>query len=1079
VVEAVDRLNQGADGTCWLTEAQVEAVWAKVRASGPAERTAVDNSRLSRLLRTGIPAQELPGWHDGLPARVRLIDWENPAPGTNDFRLVAEHRVDDTVVPGLVLQVNGLPWVVIVHESDAWGVIDYLVHRIRNLAGTGRGSVPAQPGLARHAQVLVAMDESDARLGTITSAEREFAPWRTVTPATEEQVRAELGCPAERPLRPWEVLVAGVLRPSHLLDLVQNFVHEQEWPTGHEQQRWQPVKTMARYPQYRAVHQVTDLLADRADGRSGDTTAWQAGLVRHFAGSGTVRTVSLLVRRLRVHPQLAGHKIVVVTQHRNRERQIAHDLAQLGESAVRAPSARGAVNALALDVPDVIVLSLQMLADVRGATGQPYTGPEDPPPAAVNTRSNILVILDEVYGVTTRHVRLRELLPNAAFLGFADAPAPKRSQAAIQHLCGEPVDVYTAQDAMADGVLTPVLYERAVVTDTNKASGANGGNLPAKAARMFRHWAFTGLRRGVAAQVIAASRADAVRYCAALVDARDQLLAEIEALDPDLLSDPSAADYATAEERALLDLWDLRHVLKRIEPRAAITVIATDPPEWRRWAGLVRGWAGGLAEAVAERPPDPSWGADPHDGATPGTNPEAGGYRPTPGASRTVHALTGFTVVQSRLEEVENGGIGHLVFLDRRITAAELRQIMRARRPGDAIHHVVDHTDAIPSLERAFARYDPDHLRDVLGVEEAPHWGLSKDRDQAVAEVLWRVHGELRRFLTASVPSVSIDSLHAEPLREDLFAALADPLVHARFIGLVRQFLVALNSALPTKAEPRYVELAGWLGIVQYVAWKRHHPDSDYFRPRASGVHVDDLIERRLVESGTHYLVPPERMTAPDFLDRVTANADPRARTTYLLYAVLDHLLFRPLANPLRQQLFDDRLTAIMKSGMSGSEPTAEALLALARDILAAEHDHHAQATSEPTLTPVQRVLLLLEQAIPGQRRSDSAEPVPVRAAAEAITSKIVYEARLPHLGLLEATRNRLRKELRHQLEEQLGLDWSATGPLATRLVELAVERREEFADHTLDRATTEHTEALGAVVLPWPRRSKPSGTNT
>lgn len=1075
---AVGRLNQESDGTCWLTVAQVEAVWARVRASGPAERIAAVNSRLSHLLRTGIPAQELPGWHDGLPARVRLIDWENPTSGANDFRLVAEHRAYNATVPGPVLQVNGLPWVVIVHEPDAWGVIDYLVHRIRNIAGAGHGSLPAQPGLARHAQILVAMDESDARLGTITSTERGFAAWRTVAPATKEQVRAELGCPAERPLRPWEVLTAGVLRPSHLLDLVKNFVHEQEWPTGHEQRRWQLVKTLARYPQYRAVHQVTSVLADRAAGRLSGTTARQAGVVRHFAGSETARTVSLLVRRLRAHPQLAGHKIVVVAQRRNRERQIAHDLARLGESAVRSPSAHEAVRALALDVPDVLVFTLQNLAGLQDATGRQNGYPEDPPPAAVNTRSNILVILDEVRSVTARHVRLCELLPHAAFLGFADAPAPKRSQAAVQHLCGEPVDIYTAQDAMADGVLTPVLYEPAVVPDTSEASDAEGGDLPARAARMFRHWAFTGLRHNVAAQVVAASRADAVRYCSALVDARNQLLAEIEALDPDLLSDPSAADYATAEEQALLDLWDLRHVLKRIEPRAAITVSAMDPPEWRRWTDPVRGWAGSLAEAVAERPPDPSWGAGPHSGATPGAAPEAGAYRPAPGASHTVRALTGFTVVRSRLEEVENGANGHLVFLDRPITAAELRQIMGARRPWDAIHHVVDHAGAIPSLERAFAGYASDRLRDVLGVDEALHRGLCKDRDQAVAEVLWRIHGELRKFLTASTPSGSIDSLHAEPLREDLLATLADPLVHARFTGLVREFLAALNSAMPTKAERRYVELAGWLGVVQYVAWKRHHPDSDYFQPRACGVHVDDLIERRLEESDTRYLVPPERMTSPDFLERVAANTDPRARTAYLLNAVLDHLVFRPLANPLRQQLFDDQLAAITKSGISGSERTANTLLALAQNILAAERDH-AQSTPEQALTPQQRVLLLLEQAVPGQRRPNDAAPVPVPATAEIITSKIAYEARLPHLGLLEATRNRLRKEFRQLLEEHLGLGWSATSPLAARLVELAVEHQEEFADHTPDRTTTEHTEVLGAVVLPWPGRSESRGTST
>jgi hypothetical protein len=159
-------------------------------------------------------------------------------------------------------------------------------------------------------------------------------------------------------------------------------------------------------------------------------------------------------------------------------------------------------------------------------------------------------------------------------------------------------------------------------------------------------------------------------------------------------------------------------------------------------------------------------------------------------------------------------------------------------------------------------------------------------------------------------------------------------------------------------------------------------------------------------------------------------------------------------------------------------EWTADALLALARDILAAERDH-ARATSKPTLTPVQRVLLLLEQAIPGQRRSDGTAAAPVRETAEAVTTKICHEARLPHLGFLETARNQLRKELRQLLEQQLPeLGWSATKPLAARLVELAIERREEFADHSPAQTAAEHIEAAGAVVLPWTGPSGHSGTD-
>lgn len=73
-----------------------------------------------------------------------------------------------------------------------------------------------------------------------------------------------------------------------------------------------------------------------------------------------------------------------------------------------------------------------------------------------------------------------------------------------------------------------------------------------------------------------------------------------------------------------------------------------------------------------------------------------------------------------------------------------------------------------------------------------------------------------------------------------------------------------------------------------------------------------------------------------------------------------------------------------------------------------------------------------MEQAIPGQQRWDGTVAAPLRETAEAVTTKIFHEARLPHLGFLKTARNRLRKELRQLLEQQLPeLGWSATKPLA------------------------------------------------
>lgn len=51
----------------------------------------------------------------------------------------------------------------------------------------------------------------------------------------------------------------------------------------------------------------------------------------------------------------------------------------------------------------------------------------------------------------------------------------------------------------------------------------------------------------------------------------------------------------------------------------------------------------------------------------------------------------------------------------------------------------------------------------------------------------------------------------------------------------------------------------------------------------------------------------------------------------------------------------------------------------------------------------------------------------------------------------LADTQDRVRKVLRFKLELRLDMDWDHTGPLANLLLELAVERREDFLGYRPD----------------------------
>ena len=111
-------------------------------------------------------------------------------------------------------------------------------------------------------QLLVATSFDEARVGSVGAAFRHFAAWKTVVgtdgQGTEAEVAAGLaaglaaalgaqtGKPAGQALSEQERLVAGLLRPANLLDVVRHF-------TLFMVTEGQTVKALCRYQQYRAV----------------------------------------------------------------------------------------------------------------------------------------------------------------------------------------------------------------------------------------------------------------------------------------------------------------------------------------------------------------------------------------------------------------------------------------------------------------------------------------------------------------------------------------------------------------------------------------------------------------------------------------------------------------------------------------------------------------------------------------------------------------------------------------------------------------------------------------------------------
>jgi len=102
---------------------------------------------------------------------------------------------------------------------------------------------------------------------------------------------------------------------------------------------------------------------------------------------------------------------------------------------------------------------------------------------------------------------------------------------------------------------------------------------------MIRHYARVILPEGYKAQVVAASRLAAVRYQKALLDARDALVAELEALPVPLLNLSEDAIAALDEgQRELVLMHPQLPRLRALEFAAIISSEHNDPESWRQWS---------------------------------------------------------------------------------------------------------------------------------------------------------------------------------------------------------------------------------------------------------------------------------------------------------------------------------------------------------------------------------------------------------------------------------------------------------------------------------------------------------------
>lgn len=911
---ALRRINVDDDGTEWLDDsriAQAEASLLRV----PPLKLIEANQEVTSLLLTGTIVDGVEGRDGGRGQAVRYIDWAHPA--RNEFLAVNQLRVDEPggqahryVVPDVVLFVNGIPLVVIECKSPyitepGAEAIDQLQRyanqraRVRDSEGNER--------LFQFNQFVVATYFDKAMVGTFTSEGEHFAEWKETEPVSREAVAAELGKLPDQ-LSSQEILVAGMLRPAHLLDIVRNFTLQMPI-------KGRMVKIVGRYQQFRAVHRsVERLIAGKTRAEDGEFDR-RGGIVWHTQGSGKSLTMVFLIRKMRTIPQLRRFKVVAVTDRTDLQRQLSDTAALTGETVEIGKSVTKVKDLLARPGPGLVFAMIQKYrevdADLAGEGNKTASSSEEKEPfGLLNESEAIVVMVDEAHRShsSNLHANLLGALPNCARIGFTGTPIIMGEKKRTHEIFGEFIDTYTIRESEADGATVPILYEgrttKGAVTDGRdldevfedmfaertaeeldaiKKRWATKGNvleapkmIEAKARDMLRHFVDIVMPNHFKAQVVATSRLAAVRYREAFLTARDELVAEVEKLDVSQKT-PEAIDRAGELPTKLARLVRASAHLPLIQALDFVPVISSghnDDPSWLQWS----------------------------DGDKHKTNIDAFKL-PLGTASETdpgnVSPIA-FLIVKSMLLTGFDAPVEQVLYLDRSIKEAELLQaIARVNRTASNknVGYVVDYYGVGEHLKQALAAYSSDDLEGLL---------------QTIADELPKLADRRQRVRNLFLER-SVDRFENEDDVEACVVILEDERLRAAFEVALKQFLTTLDIVMPRPESLPFNRDAKFFGMVQVRA-RRRYREGDTFDVSLYGDKVRALIDDHVLALGVDQRIPPVSITAPDFRSKVGGLRTDRAKASEMEHAVRYHVRKHFDEDPAHYAKLSEKLDKILEA---------------------------------------------------------------------------------------------------------------------------------------------------------------------
>lgn len=361
-----------------------------------------------------------------LSFNLRYIDWDNPQ--NNVFHVTEEFAVDSqdrqhNARPDIVLFINGIPFAVIECKAPHIPVEEAVGQMIRNQQAA------YIPQLFKFAQLVVATNKNAVKYATAGTPKKFWSVWKEQD-AEWLQTRLKALVPDRMPTEQDRNIVSLFSR-ERVFELIRYFILFDA-----------NVKKVCRYQQFFAVREIMKTIAE-----SDEHGNRRSGVIWHTQGSGKSLTMVMLAKYILMELKDCHPRVVIVTDRKELDAQIAATFAHTRLTPARATSGRHLVELVNSARADVITSIINKFNTVERQEIK-------------NPSRDIFVLVDEShrsnYGLMA--TRMRSVFPNACYIGFTGTPLMKSEKNTMARF-GRLIHKYTIRDGVEDGAIVPLIYE--------------------------------------------------------------------------------------------------------------------------------------------------------------------------------------------------------------------------------------------------------------------------------------------------------------------------------------------------------------------------------------------------------------------------------------------------------------------------------------------------------------------------------------------------------------------------------------------------------------------------------------------